>query len=839
MTPSTVEANVRGQVFETGQLVLNVSESVDPSAMDLSSYGRFIDALCGDRSYQKKAIETGVRYLVGRQYADLAALIAENFASRQELRSAYGDVSEIEANSLFLDKLAATIDLATGTGKSYVLYGVAAILLAEGVVDRVLVLCPSLTIEAGLLEKFRALAADETLRALMPEEAALLAPSVITGGESIVAGSICVENYHSALDSSRSSLRPSLSGHGRTTLVLNDEAHHLRTGGADIKKWTEFVADPDLDFRLVLGMSGTCYNGDSYFGDVIYRYSLRQAIEDGYVKTVEYVTEDSPGGKSEKFQKIYDNHLQNRSERYRLIKPLTLLVTRDIAACKRLETELVTFVADAEGISPEEAGTKVLAVTSDPGHRRNLAALPAVDTRESPVEWIVSVSMLTEGWDVKNVCQVVPHEERAFSSKLLIAQVLGRGLRVPDVYKGERPVLIVYNHDAWSSRITHLVDEVLEIESRLTSMVIEKSEDYNFTIHSIDYLQHQEVETYEQEGEYDFSKGWVSLASQVSELERETVYQRVLGQGTRTKRTRVRYQMHTVNDVVDHIHRKFKAIDLEEGTTYADTYTVGWLRDLVRASLSRVGEVRDLVSEENRQRLLASFGVIHRQRAQTVRYVTSPESLTTIQTTDRPRDSVGVGALRRGEITLFLDEYGERSENARDAAVVQRVLDDESLPRSAVEVVRNKYNFRTPLNVVLADHRPERQFVRGLIKQENAAVLSGWIKSTDQGFYPIEFAWKRGAQFKRGSFNPDFFLAMPGKVLAIEIKEDAEIQSPSAENRAKYKAAVDHFALVDARADGTDYECHFLAPQDFDTFFQFLREGRGRYVSSLDAALGD
>jgi type III restriction enzyme len=59
----------------------------------------------------------------------------------------------------FPNQLSASLDLATGTGKSYVLYGLAAILLAEGVVDRVLVLCPSTTIEAGLLEKFRMLAA--------------------------------------------------------------------------------------------------------------------------------------------------------------------------------------------------------------------------------------------------------------------------------------------------------------------------------------------------------------------------------------------------------------------------------------------------------------------------------------------------------------------------------------------------------------------------------------------------------------------------------------------------------------------------------------------------------
>src|SRR5437899_3775813 len=51
--------------------------------------------------------------------------------------------------------LACSVDLATGTGKSYVIFGLARILLNEGAVDRVLVLCPSTTIESGLLDKFR------------------------------------------------------------------------------------------------------------------------------------------------------------------------------------------------------------------------------------------------------------------------------------------------------------------------------------------------------------------------------------------------------------------------------------------------------------------------------------------------------------------------------------------------------------------------------------------------------------------------------------------------------------------------------------------------------------
>src|SRR5437660_3829257 len=100
----------------------------------------------------------------------------------------------------------------------------------------------------------------------------------------------------------------------------------------------------------------------------------------------------------------------------------------------------------------------------------------------------MSVSMLSEGWDVKNVFQIVPSEERAFNSKLLIAQVLGRGLRVPEPYAGQHPVVTVFNHDAWSGGIKHLAEEVLEIEKRVTARVIEKQKpDYHFDLHRIDY----------------------------------------------------------------------------------------------------------------------------------------------------------------------------------------------------------------------------------------------------------------------------------------------------------------------------------------------------------------
>ena len=144
---------------------------------------------------------------------------------------------------------------------------------------------------------------------------------------------------------------------------------------------------------------------------------------------------------------------------------------------------------------------------------------------------------------MKNVFQIVPHEERAFNSKLLISQVLGRGLRIPQEYESENPVVTIFNHDRWSGRIAHLVDEVLEIEKRIYSYPVEKEIDYNFTIHDINYERFSKTEEYTQEKEYEFKKGFITLVSQASALEKRTEYIRALTRKERSKTTRKEYKM--------------------------------------------------------------------------------------------------------------------------------------------------------------------------------------------------------------------------------------------------------------------------------------------------------
>ena len=436
------------QTFLNQDLVLRVSNSFEPLKFNITRYEPFLDALCGTREYQKEAIRITLRYLLGGRYDSLMSLAEENYNSNDKLQERYGSFEEMVKHLQFPDRLSCSIDLATGTGKSYVMYGIARIMLAEGVVDRVLVLCPSRTIEEGLTKKFRELSADATLKDLIPENAKIRNPHIINGTESIISGSICIENFHATLEHVKSSIRESLLNKGEQTLVLNDEVHHVynKPVGRDaisrnIKKWKEFLLEPEFGFRYIIGFSGTCYLENDYFSDVIYRYSLRQAIEQGFIKAIDYVAEDTSQSQYEKYQKIWNNHQENKLK-YRKVKPLTILVARNISSCKTLTDDLINFIAEFENISREDAEKKVLIVTSAQEHQANLIALRDVDRNDNPVEWITSVSMLTEGWDVQNVFQIVPHEERAFNSKLLNAQVLGRGLRIPDEYKGERLLLL-------------------------------------------------------------------------------------------------------------------------------------------------------------------------------------------------------------------------------------------------------------------------------------------------------------------------------------------------------------------------------------------------------------
>ncbi|MEA3222289.1 MAG: DEAD/DEAH box helicase family protein [Thermodesulfobacteriota bacterium] len=826
------------QLLRNQDLVLKVSPNVDPAKLDISKYEAFLDALCGDREYQKEAIRETLRYLLGGRYNSLRNLAEENYYQNLVLQDLYPSLEDFYKHLQLPDKLSCTLDLATATGKSYVIYGIARIMLAEGAVAQALVLCPSNTIETGLTEKFRSLSGDRTLKEVLPDSAVISNPRIINASQTIQGGDICVENIHATYQRTKSSIEDSLSGKGEETLVVNDEVHHMANPPARdqaLKKWKEFLLDPKYNFKYIVGDSGTCYVGNDYFTDVIYRFSLRDSIEERFVKTIDYVAEDVSHTKDEKFQKIYDNHIQNKALRYRLIKPLTILITRDIAACKRLTEDLVGFLSDKEKISRDAAAAKVLIVTSANEHKGNIPKLKDVDNKNNPVEWITSVSMLSEGWDVQNVCQIVPHEERAFNSKLLIAQVLGRGLRIPPEYKGEQPVVTVFNHDKWSSSIRGLVNEVLEIEKRLYSYPISKSEDYNFELCNINYVKSKEVVETPQVKEYDFSKGFITLASQAKKVEEETTYERAVTEKRNPKKTPIEYRMYPAEEVAQDIVNKFKARDLEVGTRYSKKYPFDKVLAIIWNSLERKGEKENLVSQENKQRILQAFGVIKRKGSKSLRYKVEAEDLFLVRTEAMDKRSLGVGMLRRNA-SVFFDDYSLKKGDEKDRKVLEEVLEDETLPVYALQKVGNVFDFKTPVNTAFASHKPERDFIKRLAGEENARFIDAWVKSPDVGFYRIDYSWRKGEHQEHQSFNPDFFIKVGDDILVIEIKDDGDI---SPENKGKLRYAREHFGRVNSLQSRQRYYFKFLSSKSYDVFFQKLRDGEYReFTSELEADLG-
>jgi len=823
------------QIFQNKDLVLKVSPNYDTKGFDPNKYEGFLDALCADREYQKEAIRETVRYFLGGEYKNLKELAEENYHKNPKLQEKYSSFEDFLSYLQLPDKLSCSLDHATATGKSYVMYGIARIMLAEGAVDQALILCPSNTIEAGLTEKFRGLSADRTLKDLLPPDSKISNPRIINASNTIQKGDICIENIHATYINTKSAIEDSLTGRGERTLELNDEAHHLMSpSDTALKKWKEFLLDPKYGFKFIVNVSGTCYIGDDYFNDVIHRFSLRDSIEKKFIKSIRYVAEDSSGNEDEKFQKIYDNHIENKTVKYRKVKPITILVTKNIATCKRLTEKVIAFLAKKEKISKDQAAEKVLIVTSANEHKCNIPILRRVDDKENAVEWITSVSMLSEGWDVKNVFQIVPHEERAFNSKLLIAQVLGRGLRIPEPYKGNQPVVTVFNHDKWSGSIKHLVDEVLEIENRIHSYPVKKKEDYNFSVHNIDYKRKEEKVEYPQEDPYKLlKKGYIIYSSQAEAVEKSTTYARAVSGERDVKKTLIEFKLYSVEEVAHDVFNRLFIFDQEAGSQYSENFPEKRIAEVIKKSLEEIKDKTDKVSEANRNQTLAAFGVIRRKGAKSLRLKIEARHLIEISTR-KIKNSLGVGSLRHDN-TVFWDDYSMILGKAGDRKLLKELEEDDSLPKSAVIEAKNKYNFKTPLNVVFASYGPERKFIQGLTSEQTAKALDAWVKSPDVGFYSFEYSWQKGTHPKQGSFNPDFFIKMDKDVIVAEIKMDNDV---SDENKAKLRYAKEHFARVNELQKEQRYYFKFLSPGSYDLFFKALREKAYKdFRSELEAKL--
>ena len=244
--------------------------------------------------------------------------------------------------------------------------------------------------------------------------------------------------------------------------VFNDEAHHIHD---ERLAWFKNIEDIhhrmlQRDRRLALQIDVTAtprHDNGAIFVQTVSDYPLVEAIHQNVVKHP--ALPDAPSR-----AKLCEHHTAIFSDKYRDYLTLGIEEWRKSAAeHERLGKKAVLFVmvddtrncdevgAWLEKTSPELACAVLVIHTKNNGEISEAAsgknkeelerlrkAANEIDSPASPHKAIVSVLMLKEGWDVRNVTVIVGL--RAYSSKanILPEQTLGRGLR--RMYRGSEDV---------------------------------------------------------------------------------------------------------------------------------------------------------------------------------------------------------------------------------------------------------------------------------------------------------------------------------------------------------------------------------------------------------------
>lgn len=837
-------------------LVLKISSSYNPNNFDISKYEGFIDKLCGTREYQKEAIKKACIFMLWGRYENLRELARENYDMSRILQEEYDSFSDFEKKLHFGDKLACNIDLATGTGKSFVIYGIAQIMLCEGKIDKVLVLAPSVTIEDGLTQKFRELASSKELKELLPETSIYKNPTIIQATKTIEPWNICIENIHSTYKNTSSAIEDSVLWLGERTLVLNDEAHHIYSKAtSDVKKWYEFLSDSDFNFKYIVGFSGTPYIENEYFPDIVYRYSILEGMEEKFIKKVDYIKDtDKRLDGSSRMQLVLKNH-EEAQEKYNKIKPITIFISKDIKHCEKDKAELIHFLSKEQNLSEEEIEKKVLIVTSDKKHAENLETLKSVGDKKNSIEWICSVAMLTEGWDVPNVFQIVPSEERAFNSKLLISQVIGRGLRIPAEYRGEDLSVVILNHTKFKEDINHLVYQILEKEDRIYSYPLEEKKEYSFPVYNLVYDEKQIEEAKTTDYKAPTFKDGFNLFSDDEEEDVNITYARM---GTETefeKKVVIKKETKTIDELSLEIYNKIHAwcIELEseganeEEIEKLEAIDFDFIKKYIQKWLDKKGLNNQKISKENSLKILQGFWIIKRFWTKNIRYNKEALDIKELNIYDEEKglgkSSVALDSVKKEKAYIFYDENSEDFSLDEDKKALQ-ILEDE-VGKKYFIYVKNSYYNKTPLNINIASSWPEKQFLELLTDKELSQKIDGFFKSKDRGFYDLEYRWIQGTRTpKVGKFNPDFFIKSWNTILVVEIKgteSEKEYSRSFIQNKAKYGQAKKHFQdlnkkLIEAWI-GQKYFFTFCSPKDFKTLFKYLEKGNiEKFSSRLESA---
>lgn len=228
-------------------------------------------------------------------------------------------------------------------------------------------------------------------------------------------------------------------------VLIMDESHHYRA-----EKGTEALNDlhPLLGLELTATPLVTKGARQVPFKNVVYEYPLSKAIEDGYTRTPFAVTRSDIdfynfGDKQLDKMMLLDGiacheNAKRKLELYaanhstpekpvRTVKPFMLVVCKDTDHAAWVES----FIKSDEFRNGAYRSKTIVIHSKQKGaeSEANTRLLLDVESADNPIEIVIHVNMLKEGWDVNNLYTIVPL--RTAASKILREQMVGRGLRLP------------------------------------------------------------------------------------------------------------------------------------------------------------------------------------------------------------------------------------------------------------------------------------------------------------------------------------------------------------------------------------------------------------------------
>lgn len=273
-------------------------------------------------------------------------------------------------------------------------------------------------------------------------------------------------------------------------VVINDEAHHIHDSKL---AWFQSIQDihnrllqKDKQLSLQIDVTATPkHNNGAIFVQTVADYPLVEAIHQNVVKHP--VLPDGPSRaklqerQSSVYTEKYADYLNLGVEEWRKAytehekvgkKAVLFVMTDDTKNCDdvaayleatypELKDAVLTIHTNRSGDISESTSGKKKEELDKLREQSN-----QIDSWDSPYKAVVSVLMLKEGWDVKNVTTIVGLRAYNAPSNILPEQTLGRGLR--KMYRGSdiEEYVSVVGTDPFMEFIESIQNEGVELERR-------------------------------------------------------------------------------------------------------------------------------------------------------------------------------------------------------------------------------------------------------------------------------------------------------------------------------------------------------------------------------------